>query len=288
MMPTGTRNLLMELLMGQVQAEQRGAEVEERTNMLPLVRYNDGTTGLGVPGAVYGPAQSAYNMLTTDRLNRALMGDDQAMQQSTRDSFDAASLAAVGGLAAPRPRGSIGMGGRPSPELDMSEAARMARAREMGFDTDTVWYHGTDRSFSEFDPSFSDDIGIYFTTDRNTAANYAGPDGGIIEALLNPGKKLTVRAESDGAGGGKFFDENGVELPYSTNDDIAEYARRNGYDSIEWPYGNMTEADQTLALFDPRRIRDRNAIFDPSQSGSANILYSANPFTFMQPYDHEE
>jgi hypothetical protein len=34
----------------------------------------------------------------------------------------------------------------------MDQASRMQRAREMGFDTDTVYYHGTRRQFDEFEP----------------------------------------------------------------------------------------------------------------------------------------
>src|SRR5690554_1962713 len=36
---------------------------------------------------------------------------------------------------------------------DMSDKARISRAKAMGFDVDRVWYHGTDQEFERFDPS---------------------------------------------------------------------------------------------------------------------------------------
>ena len=42
--------------------------------------------------------------------------------------------------------------------LDMSREARMQRAKDMGFDTDTVWYHGTTESFSAFDKKQDSDF----------------------------------------------------------------------------------------------------------------------------------
>jgi hypothetical protein len=59
----------------------------------------------------------------------------------------------------------------PSPlqgTLDMSQAARMQRAAEQGFDVDNVMYHGTMNSFDSFDgPAF-------FTSSPNEASAYAG------------------------------------------------------------------------------------------------------------------
>jgi hypothetical protein len=48
-------------------------------------------------------------------------------------------------------------------DLPMDEASRMARAREMGFDTDTTWYHGTSGDFDQFKRR-RDDIGIHLGT----------------------------------------------------------------------------------------------------------------------------
>ena len=54
--------------------------------------------------------------------------------------------------------------------LDMSTEARMARAQEMGFDTEQVLYHGTDSGgFAKFNEGR---YGIFFSTNRNMAESY--------------------------------------------------------------------------------------------------------------------
>tara|TARA_X000001382_G_scaffold21505_1_gene13105 strand:+ start:8213 stop:17179 length:8967 start_codon:yes stop_codon:yes gene_type:complete len=79
--------------------------------------------------------------------------------------------------------------------LDMSSEARMQRARDMGFDTDTVLYHGTGRlgNFEEgFDPALSGQgndqygSGFYFTTDPAEASMYAGGQAGQGSAGVIP------------------------------------------------------------------------------------------------------
>jgi hypothetical protein len=56
----------------------------------------------------------------------------------------------------------------PATQLDMSQEARLARAREQGFDVDNVMYHGTMNSFDSFNtPAF-------FTSSPDEASAYAG------------------------------------------------------------------------------------------------------------------
>ncbi len=47
-------------------------------------------------------------------------------------------------------------------DLPMDKPSRMKRAKKMGFDTEQVWYHGTDQEFGAFDAGKSKDIGIHF------------------------------------------------------------------------------------------------------------------------------
>ena len=91
--------------------------------------------------------------------------------------------------------------GKALANLKTDKASRMARAKETGFDTDTVYYHGTRRQFDEFEPSqprgaIGNKRGVYFTQDKRTAEEYAmDVDGAtdeksrVIEAYLrNPEK----------------------------------------------------------------------------------------------------
>jgi hypothetical protein len=100
------------------------------------------------------------------------------------------------------PAGALGAGPvlRSTPALDMSQAARMQRAADMGFDTDRTWYHGTTHDFPSFDiaktnPENHLGQGAYFTSSpADASANYAGrgPD------LTNRIEQLAERMMSDG------------------------------------------------------------------------------------------
>lgn len=78
-----------------------------------------------------------------------------------------------------------------APPLDMSEATRLARAKEMGFDTGKTWYHGTTGDISEFDPKAlglntyanSAKKGFFFASEPETASSYAlgGVNRGDLE-----------------------------------------------------------------------------------------------------------
>lgn len=97
--------------------------------------------------------------------------------------------------------------------LDMSQEARMARAQEMGFDTETVLYHGTTHVFPAFGGTMHNKeghygAGHYFTTSAHDASqNYAPPDG----------PDLTVRIE-------QRAEQIESELHYS--DDLTEVQQK--------------------------------------------------------------
>lgn len=67
------------------------------------------------------------------------------------------------------------------PELPMDEASRMARAKEMGFDTDKTWYHGTGGNIEAFNPELlganttgpSKGLGVHLSKSPELANEYA-------------------------------------------------------------------------------------------------------------------
>ena len=73
--------------------------------------------------------------------------------------------------------------------LDMSQAGRMGRAKEMGFDTETVLYHGTDAEFDAFDLSKAGKNdwgwygeGVYLTPDKSYATKFGTPKPYVVKA----------------------------------------------------------------------------------------------------------
>jgi hypothetical protein len=138
--------------------------------------------------------------------------------------------------------------------LDMSQAARMQRAAEQGFDVDMPVYHGTAVDFQQFDPDRSFGSQFWSTTDK--AAIEAGEVGaagrGVIKEMYQRIKNPAGWAEYD---------------KYSTDELIAK-----GYDGLALP---DADGQITYVAFDPSQYRDVNAAFDPAKRGSANLMAGA-------------
>ena len=171
-----------------------------------------------------------------------------------------------------------------SKKLDMSHAARMARAEDHF--PNTV-YHGTSTYksdgvlFSELKKFEGDDItrsvsrsevgklGISLGENPDIAADFArqaSPEGGSGSAIL----PLRFRADKVAS-----LDLDGSELNDEVYNTVVD-AWKNGYDAIQ--FRNYTTPRGTKGSFvlvkDPKQIRSVNAAFDPAKKDSSNLLAS--------------
>lgn len=126
---------------------------------------------------------------------------------------------------------SNGAGGKG--QLPMDEASRMARAAEMGFDTENISYRGIN---GDYDPSKAGNYQM-FTRSPEDAGEYGN---NVIPAYLKKGRNLQVN------GGGNNFNSVPVsQLPdkvranlhpstgsVARTDEIAYAAQKAGYDSV--------------------------------------------------------
>ncbi len=188
-----------------------------------------------------------------------------------------------------------------TPGLDMSQAARLKRAREMGFDTDTVVYHGTNRVDGEigaFDPNAGKfDRGIWFAQDPGVAKDFANgfkgasvePDGSIYPVHLNKKNYAVVdwpeylykRKEERGEARGTPYTSN--RGTYDQEDMINQY-RGEGYDGVELLRAGEKPGymrDSAWVVFNPSTIRSVNAAFDPANADSSKLMAAAQ----MTPRD---
>jgi hypothetical protein len=158
--------------------------------------------------------------------------------------------------------------------LDMSQAARMQRAAEQGFDTNNIAYRGLAH---EYDPDKSGNYQM-FTSSAEDAGGYAtanplGSGANIVPAYIKKGNNLEIDA------GGRNFNNISVgSLPKSvqlrlhpsiesaaSTDDIAYAAKEAGYDSvtINNVYDNITglipsarKQPQSDSLSDDRLLQE--------------------------------
>jgi len=162
--------------------------------------------------------------------------------------------------------------------LDMSEAARMARAKEQGFDASKTFYHGTGSDFDEFDLSmygknFTGDYGegVYLTQIYDLAEKYAkaaGGDSQVLKGMLRLKNPVYVKkAFGDG-------DLWAMVPGAKTRKELTDGLKKLGHDGVMvMDRGVVREA----VVFDPKNIRSTNAAFNPDAIDSPSLLASAAP-----------
>lgn len=142
--------------------------------------------------------------------------------------------------------------------LDMSHEARMQRAADMGFDTGTTYYHGTDVDFTHFKLS---DEGInlvgrgVYAADSRTASGYASGEGDVIYPIHVKGEKAT---NQDAADAREAIGEDW------NNDLVNEWLSERGF--------THRDGRQGIVIFDPKNVRSVNAAFDPDFTDSPELL----------------
>jgi hypothetical protein len=165
--------------------------------------------------------------------------------------------------------------------LPMDKASRMERAKYMGFDVDTTYYHGTGADFSEFKNKQERDYGYsgqgyYFTDEPATASFYAdttakkGGNPNVIPANLKMQNPYIIKEYTDQPRGMQAGQDKG----------FTEKLKAEGYDGVITKMIDRDSATgeifdeyiEEVVTFDPKNIRSVNAAFDPSKKDSANLL----------------
>ena len=98
----------------------------------------------------------------------------------------------------------------------MNPEARMARAQDLGYDMDNVFYHGTNKTFEEFDASLGQgarkDTGVFVSNSPDVASSYAGGTSAQVLPLRvrleNP-----IKVYADGNNWSKLGPNTRVDLP---------------------------------------------------------------------------
>jgi hypothetical protein len=135
--------------------------------------------------------------------------------------------------------------------LDISVEGREARAREQGYDTEVVYYHGTSAEFDEF--ATPEGVAGHFTTSAETASGYGTQ---VMPTFLKFQKPLTI------------MDEDWRML--RDNPHRMKMMRDAGYDAA------ISDDTGDVIVFEPTQIRSVHAAFDPDFSASPRVLAQQN------------
>jgi hypothetical protein len=170
------------------------------------------------------------------------------------------------------PRGAEAPSGANSPDsLPMDEASRLARAREMGFDTDAPLYHGTNApQFDQFDLSKMGSgtdwgffgPGVYLAPNAGEAARY----GKNVGEYYVRGK---LAADADASDAWKQAKAEGAsDIKARVNEILAE----RGFSGRDVDGVKSGSFGSEAVVFDPKNIRSKYAAFDPAKSDSPFLL----------------
>lgn len=152
----------------------------------------------------------------------------------------------------------------------MNPEARMQRAKDLGFDLDNVFYHGTASDFAELQPSTVGDLGggVYVTPNPEKASGYAAVRKFMKRQTNNAGPNvLPLRVKSNL----NYLDLQGSSImPF--DETRIQSLKDQGYEGIRQfdTEGNVIQ----MNIFDPKNIRSINAEFDPTKADSADLLSS--------------
>jgi hypothetical protein len=190
------------------------------------------------------------------------------------------------------------------------------RAKALGFTL--PMFHGTDIDFQKFSPEGrgkTANSGIYVTDNPAVASTYAHTRGGrVMPVLINPGNVVSLEANNQNwrylnkknkitvpsivtKNGDSFIKKKGFTKSLGnlfpddledddtfSVDDIARWAKKNGYDSMEvnniidrGPIGafhteKASNPSKNHVVFNPKNIRSRFAAFDPMKRESEDLL----------------
>lgn len=156
--------------------------------------------------------------------------------------------------------------------LPMDKASRMARAKEMGFDTGKTWHHGTNESFVSANPlpkniKAGTGEGATYFTDKSEIANTYADIAGATKSHTNSGPNV-ISAYSRGK-------VKEINTPYYNSErfkvEISK-AKKEGYDAVLFKGVTDVGTGDQLAVINPSSIRSIHAKFDPAKASSADLL----------------
>ena len=221
---------------------------------------------------------------------RGTSGTGVTLQQAAEQGYDGKDI----GEAAEWVAGVAKFGAE-----GMTTEARMARAKEMGFDTGTVWYHGTNADIPEFklDVLKRRRPFVFVTKSPEEASAFAEgtkQDFDMGDEVVYP---VHIRAENTfdyendehiasvlDAIGKNRLDASSIDLlqngdwPTIEGRKVQKVLRELGFDS----FYAFELGHKNLAVYDPNQIRSVNATFDPDAATSPKLL-SQSPVEQRSP-----
>lgn len=167
-------------------------------------------------------------------------------------------------------------------DLPLDDASRLARAQEMGFNTDKVLYHGMPKMQTKRwdglglkNPETKNETGLFLTDRPDISNRYAGS----MELGEN---SLPLHVRSDKT---KVIDKKGASYSSDWMIDEISKAWKEGHDLLEIRNMHDLGGNQTQwVVRNPAQLRSKFAVFDPKYKDSHNLLRSVAPMMLASPF----
>jgi len=204
--------------------------------------------------------------------------------RSSEAQFDPEARGSTNILAARGPKmGALTEFVRQQIPPSVAEKDRLARARQQGFDTDRVWYHGTPQEFEEFNQDIAkwkgrgitsgyfNDLGFFFASKRK----YPSKLGDVIPVysrVRNPWRGDVEQLADFLADKNPEFIKSDFQYDSRGQRDMQRGLQELGYDGIIMKDLGWAQGEEWLIVFNPNDVRSIRAEFDPERAESANLL----------------
>ena len=166
-------------------------------------------------------------------------------------------------------------------DLPMDTESRLARAKEMGFDLESVMYHGTNHNFDIFKPEYSrgERVGVFTTDSPEVAETYASTLGGSIYPVLQRDNSVDLGEIIIDAEGANWNQIEGSMPAYAS--EVGDENVQFYFPDMDFVYSPATTNDlANFARFQGRpkivfeNIVDRGPV--PSRESSTGLGSSSN------------
>ena len=162
-----------------------------------------------------------------------------------------------------------------SGELPMSDTSRFARAGEQATDTSRELFHWTNRDFTEFQPSTGGKFGqgVYLSPRPYYGEKYVERGDPRRMSVFGP-SNIAKREDINSVEKSVLAEMKEQNVPPMAMGDtfwnmVQGKLKEKGFDALEF--------GDEVVVFDPARVRDVRAAFDPANVGKPNILGGASP-----------
>jgi hypothetical protein len=254
-------------------------KIEELADTMPVGKMEEAINNAGKihPDHVNQIMQYALENIAKDGVGNARDYDFGNFQKYYDAALDAIEDGATAGKA-PKAADDLAALTAQAP-LDMSQASRMQRAAEQGFNTNRPLYHVTNASFDAFEIPENRfrkyGKGVYTSPNLNYVDRYIRENRDIESGYKEGANVMPLYArgnlasEKDWEAARQEMMSEGAAPPGHNRqqEEIQRRLKGKGFDGLNM-FGNE------IIIFDPSNIRSVNAAFDPAKRGSGNLGYA--------------